>query len=206
MAESNWTKRTDFFPVPGQTGYRYRERRDTLISETGEILYVVGGSGPELDELRLDQAGARELRVLLMNPYCEQLKSHLYRISRHPRAAAEQLHLQLLLTLAALKRWAQDAGFALRLRVYDDLPSSKLRQLDETSAVPGEGVWCPAFFGRPSKQVESVWDDPTNAEYCFEKHQLVQHDSTGRLMRRIDVSQPPRLPYFDDDGGLVVSI
>ena len=182
-------------------------RRPADRVEMDETVYVIGGTGSELDDLNIEQLQASELRVLLMNPYCEAMKQHLYRIARHPRAAAEQIHLQFLLALSALRRWAADCGFSLQVRLYDDLPSRRLGTLwPESSSELGESVWCPAYCGGHSQVVEAAWADPTNAENHFDTHQIVQHDSTGRLMRRISVSEPPRLPYFDDDGALVISI
>ncbi|WP_137937049.1 hypothetical protein [Chitinivorax sp. B] len=172
-------------------------------------MYFVGGTGAELSDFPLtSESTFRELRVLLMNPYCEQLKRYLYAVTKHPRAAAEQIHLELLLGLSALKRWAQMSRFQLNVRLYDALPSQKMQDVcgDRATLKASDAIWCPAFWASSTQQLEAAWEDPCNLSYKLETRELIQFDSTGRLTRKIDVSQPPRLPYFDDDGALVVSI
>ncbi|MBB5018206.1 hypothetical protein HNQ59_001491 [Chitinivorax tropicus] len=143
-----------------------------------------------------------------MSPYSEQLKRYLYAVSRHPRAAAEQIHLELLLSLSTLTRWAKIRRFQLNVRLYDALPTQRIKEVCGAGEPfrSSEGLWCSGIWAGQTPQMEAAWEDPCNFLYKQDTRELIQFDSTGRLTRKIDVSQPPKLPYFDDDGCLVVSI
>ncbi len=177
--------------------------RATRLEQAGRSVVMIGGFTGQEIPVHVKEGGmpewlydADEYRVMLANPYSEELKREIYYRSSQPRQLAERMHREILEAIAVLRQLSGQ-GRQLQLRFYNGVSGLSQWMFDTLDTVAAVREW-PQRFELAWRDFRTGWLEPDSGELVFTT-------ASGKVCRRLNLSQPPRLPYFDDEGALVIS-
>lgn len=202
------SRRDSAKPVADEAGlgllWEEGDSRVVLVEQDGCMLAMVGGvTGLELlQRWRIEGVPewfgqADEYRVMLANPFSEELKRQVYYRSSDPRGLADKMHAEILSVIGFLRSLVAD-GRELKLKFYNGVAGLSQWMYDSIESFAAIREW--------SSRFHVAWHDSKVGEFDFESDNLVFLHEDGRISRRVNFANPPKLPYFDNDGALVVSI
>jgi len=177
--------------------------RVARIERLGRSVVVIGGfTGLEMPR-QFESSGipdwfhdADEYQVMLANPFSEELKREMFYKAENPRAIADMLHAEVQEAIGFFRRLVDD-GRRLRLRFYNGVTGLSQWMFDSIESIAAVRNW--------SSRFDLAWADSKVGEFDFDSHELVFRGEGGKVTRRLNFARPPKLPYFDDDGALVIS-
>lgn len=180
------------------------DSRVVLVERDGSTLAMIGGvTGLELlQQWQVDGVPewfclADEYHVMLANPFSEELKRQVYYRSADPRGLADKMHAEIVSVIGFLRGLVAD-GRELKLKFYNGVAGLSQWMYETIESFTAIREW--------SSRFHLAWHDGKVGEFDFESDNLVFLHQDGRISRRVNFANPPKLPYFDDDGALVVSI
>lgn len=179
------------------------ESKAALVERSGRTVVMVSGfTGLEIPQQSKLQGmpgwfyEADEYLVMLANPFSEELKREVYYKSHNPRAVADGLHADVLEAIGFLRQLLSE-GRRLKLRFYNGVASLSQWMFDSIESITAVRDW--------SRRFDLAWSDAKVGEFDFDAQELVFVNEAGKVLRRLSFSRPPKLPYFDDEGALVIS-
>lgn len=190
--------------VTGSLFWVAGDSRVALVEQDGCMLAMVGGiTGLELlQQWQIEGVPewfgqADEYRVMLANPFSEELKRQVYYRSSDPRGLADKMHAEIVSVIGFLRGLVAD-GRELKLKFYNGVAGLSQWMYDSIESFAAVREW--------SSRFHLAWHDSKVGEFDFESDNLVFLHQDGRISRRVNFANPPKLPYFDNDGALVISI
>jgi hypothetical protein len=179
------------------------DSRMALVQQNGSKLALIGSvTGLELlqqwqvDGLPEWFVEADEYQVMLANPFSEELKRQVYYQSTDPRGLADKMHAEIVDVIRFLKGLVAD-GRCLQLKFYNGVAGLSQWMFDSIESFAAVREW--------SSRFQLAWQDHKVGQFDFTSGNMVFLQPDGRIGRRINFDNPPRLPYFDAEGALVIS-
>lgn len=179
------------------------ESRMARVEQSGRSVVMIGGftglEMPRQQELSGMPAWfhqADEYQVMLANPFSEELKREMFYLAENPRAVADGLLTEVQEAIGFFRRLVDD-GRKLTLRFYNGVTGLSQWMFDSIESISAVRNW--------SSRFAIAWSDGRVGEFDFDSHELVFRGEEGKVTRRLNFARPPKLPYFDGDGALVIS-
>lgn len=173
------------------------------VEQSGRSVVMIGGftglEMPRQQELSGMPAWfhqADEYQVMLANPFSEELKRQVYYQSTDPRGLADKMHAEIVDVIRFLKGLVAD-GRCLQLKFYNGVAGLSQWMFDSIESFAAVREW--------SSRFQLAWQDHKVGQFDFASGNMVFLQPDGRIGRRINFDNPPRLPYFDAEGALVIS-
>lgn len=179
------------------------DSRIALVEQNGCKLAMIGGV-TGLEVLQQWQRNglpdwfveADEYQVMLANPFSEELKRQVYYRSPDPRGLADKMHAEIVDVINFLKGLVAD-GRKLQLKFYNGVAGLSQWMYDSIESFAAVREW--------SSRFQLAWQDHKVGQFDFESGNMLFVQQDGRVSRRVNFDNPPKLPYFDADGALVIS-
>lgn len=179
------------------------DSRMARVERSGRSVVMIGGfTGLELPrQLELSSIPAwfheaHEYQVMLVNPFSEELKREMFYPAENPRAVADRLLAEVQEAIGFLRRLVED-GRTLTLRFYNGVTGLSQWMFDSIESIAAVRNW--------SSRFAVAWSDSRVGEFDFDSQELLFRGEGGKVTRRLSFARPPKLPYFDGDGALVIS-